>query len=176
MPRYLRYMFSYRGREGSWAWLFHRISGIGIWLFVVLHVIDSRGPLAHATPLAGPHDDEHETRFVLWLKRQFLRLLHLALRRFWWVVGLSLLALAGSLALLPFFGLSFLPQLLQGISILAIPPLPAPPGPAQPGHPRCPWSRLNKPPVQKRMARQCGLRDACGAERPRAFSFQSSVA
>ncbi len=40
MLRYLGYMFSYRGREGSWAWLFHRISGIGIWLFVVLHVVD----------------------------------------------------------------------------------------------------------------------------------------
>lgn len=40
MLRYLGYMFAYRGREGSWAWLFHRLSGIGIWLFVVLHVID----------------------------------------------------------------------------------------------------------------------------------------
>jgi succinate dehydrogenase / fumarate reductase, cytochrome b subunit len=40
MLRYLGYMFSYRGREGSLAWLFHRLSGIGIWLFVVLHVVD----------------------------------------------------------------------------------------------------------------------------------------
>jgi succinate dehydrogenase cytochrome b subunit len=40
MRRYLGLMFSYRGREGSWAWLFHRISGIGIWAFVVLHVVD----------------------------------------------------------------------------------------------------------------------------------------
>ena len=30
----------YRGREGMLAWAFHRISGIGIFLFVVLHVID----------------------------------------------------------------------------------------------------------------------------------------
>ena len=29
MLRYSGYMSSYRGREGSWAWLFHRISGIG---------------------------------------------------------------------------------------------------------------------------------------------------
>lgn len=35
-----RTMLRYRGREGMVAWLFHRISGIGIWLFVVLHVID----------------------------------------------------------------------------------------------------------------------------------------
>ena len=91
---------------------------------VVLHAIDSRQPLAHAMPLAGPHGDEHETRFVLWLKRQFLRLLNLALRRFWWVVGLSLLALAGSLALLPFFGLSFLPEFREGNYIIAMTTLP----------------------------------------------------
>lgn len=40
MRRYLGLMFSYRGRSGTWAWLFHRISGIAIWAFVVLHVID----------------------------------------------------------------------------------------------------------------------------------------
>ena len=33
-------VFRYRGREGMFAWAFHRISGIGIFLFVVLHVID----------------------------------------------------------------------------------------------------------------------------------------
>ena len=31
---------SYRGGEGSWAFLFHRLSGIGVWLFLILHVID----------------------------------------------------------------------------------------------------------------------------------------
>ena len=38
--RYLGLMRSYRGREGSWAWMFHRISGVAVWAFVVLHVID----------------------------------------------------------------------------------------------------------------------------------------
>ena len=33
-------LFRYRGREGMLAWAFHRISGVGIWLFLVLHVID----------------------------------------------------------------------------------------------------------------------------------------
>ncbi len=91
---------------------------------VVLHAMDSRELLADTTPVADPHGDEHETRFVLWLKRQFLRLLNLALRRFWWVVGLSLLALAGSLALLPFFGLSFLPEFREGNYIIAMTTLP----------------------------------------------------
>jgi succinate dehydrogenase / fumarate reductase, cytochrome b subunit len=33
-------MLTYRGREGMIAWAFHRISGIGIFAFIVLHVID----------------------------------------------------------------------------------------------------------------------------------------
>jgi succinate dehydrogenase / fumarate reductase cytochrome b subunit len=40
MRRYLGLMVSYRGQQGTWAWMFHRISGVAIWLFVVLHVID----------------------------------------------------------------------------------------------------------------------------------------
>ena len=30
----------YRGGEGMLAWAFHRISGVAIWSFLVLHVID----------------------------------------------------------------------------------------------------------------------------------------
>jgi succinate dehydrogenase / fumarate reductase, cytochrome b subunit len=30
----------YRGGEGMLAWAFHRISGVAIWLFVMLHVLD----------------------------------------------------------------------------------------------------------------------------------------
>ena len=59
-----------------------------------------------------------------WLKRHFLRLLNLALRRFWWVVTLSLLGLAASLALLPYFGLSFLPEFHEGNYIIAMTTLP----------------------------------------------------
>ena len=33
-------LLRYRGREGMLAWAFHRISGVGILAFVVLHVID----------------------------------------------------------------------------------------------------------------------------------------
>ena len=33
-------LFRYRGREGMVAWAFHRLSGVGIFAFVVLHVID----------------------------------------------------------------------------------------------------------------------------------------
>jgi succinate dehydrogenase / fumarate reductase, cytochrome b subunit len=30
----------YRGREGQWAFLFHRISGVAIALYLLLHVLD----------------------------------------------------------------------------------------------------------------------------------------
>jgi succinate dehydrogenase / fumarate reductase cytochrome b subunit len=33
-------LLRYRGSEGMIAWAFHRISGIAIWLFVLLHVLD----------------------------------------------------------------------------------------------------------------------------------------
>ena len=91
---------------------------------VVLHAMGSRELLADTTVADKSHEQEHETRFVLWLKRHFLRLLNLALRKFWWVVGLSLVALASALALLPFFGLSFLPEFREGNYIIAMTTLP----------------------------------------------------
>ena len=33
-------MSRYRPRQGMVAWAFHRISGVAIWVFVVVHVID----------------------------------------------------------------------------------------------------------------------------------------
>jgi len=52
----LRRYSSYRGSEGMLAWAFHRISGVAIWAFVVLHVIDiylvGGDPKAYDTILA----------------------------------------------------------------------------------------------------------------------------
>jgi len=36
LPSYL----TYRGGEGMIAWAFHRISGVALWAFVILHVVD----------------------------------------------------------------------------------------------------------------------------------------
>ena len=30
----------YKGREGQWAWILHRLAGIGIFLFLALHIFD----------------------------------------------------------------------------------------------------------------------------------------
>jgi len=91
---------------------------------IVLHATDSRELRVDTAPLADTHGDEQETRFVRWLKRHFLRLLNLALHQFWWVVGLSIVALVASLSLLPYFGLSFLPEFREGNYIIAMTTLP----------------------------------------------------
>ncbi|MBV9773947.1 MAG: succinate dehydrogenase, cytochrome b556 subunit [Gemmatimonadetes bacterium] len=31
----------YRGREGMWTWILHRATGLGILLFLIIHVIDT---------------------------------------------------------------------------------------------------------------------------------------
>ena len=31
----------YRGREGMWSWVAHRISGMLIFLFLLVHVLDT---------------------------------------------------------------------------------------------------------------------------------------
>ncbi len=36
----VRDTFRYRGREGQWLWALHRITGLGILFFLVLHVAD----------------------------------------------------------------------------------------------------------------------------------------
>jgi len=33
-------LLRYRGGEGMLAWAFHRISGIAIWAFILLHIVD----------------------------------------------------------------------------------------------------------------------------------------
>jgi succinate dehydrogenase / fumarate reductase cytochrome b subunit len=51
-------LFRYRGREGMVAWGFHRLSGIAIWLFLVLHVVDIY--------LVGAAPDVYDTLLVIY--------------------------------------------------------------------------------------------------------------
>ncbi len=30
----------YRGRDGQWAWMMHRVTGLGVMLFLMLHIFD----------------------------------------------------------------------------------------------------------------------------------------
>jgi succinate dehydrogenase cytochrome b subunit len=31
----------YQGREGYWAWVLHRVSGLGVLLFLLMHIVDT---------------------------------------------------------------------------------------------------------------------------------------
>lgn len=46
----------YRGREGMWAWVLHRVTGLGVLLFLVLHILDTAlmgfGPEAYNHAIA----------------------------------------------------------------------------------------------------------------------------
>ncbi len=34
-------MFFYKWREGMWAWVLHRVAGVSILLFLVVHIVDT---------------------------------------------------------------------------------------------------------------------------------------
>jgi succinate dehydrogenase / fumarate reductase cytochrome b subunit len=63
-------MLSYRGREGYWAWLLHRVSGVAIMLFLFLHVLD--------TSLVGFGPQAYET-FVFLYRAPLFRVMEVAL-------------------------------------------------------------------------------------------------
>lgn len=51
---------SYRGAEGQWAWILHRASGLGIVLFLYMHIISIF--LASIGP--GPYEWVHATLYT----------------------------------------------------------------------------------------------------------------
>ena len=60
----------YKGHEGQWSWLFHRITGVGIILFLFAHVVDT------AVIGWGP---EAYNRVIAAYENPFVRLLELGL-------------------------------------------------------------------------------------------------
>ena len=60
----------YKGREGQWSWVAHRVTGVAIILFLFAHVVD--------TALVGWGPDAYN-RVVSVYKNPFIRLLELGL-------------------------------------------------------------------------------------------------
>ena len=58
--RVRQFGWPYRGREGQWSWLFHRVSGVGIILFLFAHILDTAlvgwGPEAYNKVVAVYHN------------------------------------------------------------------------------------------------------------------------
>jgi succinate dehydrogenase / fumarate reductase cytochrome b subunit len=40
MVRLYEYL-TYRGRAGQWAWILHRVTGVGVLLFLLVHIVDT---------------------------------------------------------------------------------------------------------------------------------------
>ncbi len=40
MAKITKYV-TYRGGEGQWSWLLHRITGIGVFVFLLAHIVDT---------------------------------------------------------------------------------------------------------------------------------------
>jgi Cu/Ag efflux pump CusA len=89
---------------------------------LALHPMSAAGLRADTEEREPGH--EHETRFVVGLKARFLKILRASLDHPWWVGGISVALLVGALALLPFFGQSFLPEFHEGNYIVAMTTLP----------------------------------------------------
>jgi succinate dehydrogenase / fumarate reductase cytochrome b subunit len=43
--RWLDVMFNYRKHSGSWAWILHRITGLGLTIYILVHIIALTGLL-----------------------------------------------------------------------------------------------------------------------------------
>ncbi|MEW6143510.1 MAG: efflux RND transporter permease subunit [Thermodesulfobacteriota bacterium] len=73
---------------------------------------------------SGREEIEKEGFLVRFLKKNYERVLNLTLKGFYPVVGLSLILLIGAIAMIPFFGRSFLPEFREGNFIIALTTLP----------------------------------------------------
>lgn len=72
----------------------------------------------------GHEEVEKEGFFVRFLKKNYERVLNLTLKSFYPIVGLSIILLVGAIAIIPFFGRSFLPEFREGNFIIALNTLP----------------------------------------------------
>ncbi|NJA06031.1 MULTISPECIES: efflux RND transporter permease subunit [Methylomonas] len=86
---------------------------IAIALLVSLIVSLTLSPVLCAFFLEG-HDGEHDTRLIAFCKRQYLRILNLALANRLKVVAVAVGIFTATLALLPFLGTSFIPEMKEG--------------------------------------------------------------
>src|SRR5712692_5372588 len=51
-----REYLTYRGGAGQWAWILHRLTGVGVFIFLLAHIVDTAvigwGPKAYNTAMA----------------------------------------------------------------------------------------------------------------------------
>jgi succinate dehydrogenase / fumarate reductase cytochrome b subunit len=62
-------MFNYKPREGQWAWLFHRVSGAAIFLFLFGHILST------SVMLWGPHGPQMHAKLDAFYRNPVFTLL-----------------------------------------------------------------------------------------------------
>ena len=58
-------MSRYRGGVGQWSWMLHRVTGVGVLIFLCLHILDT------ALLVLGP---EHYNTIIAWYRHPLFRL------------------------------------------------------------------------------------------------------
>ncbi|MGZ4975714.1 MAG: efflux RND transporter permease subunit [Methylobacter sp.] len=93
---------------------------IAIALLISLILSLTLTPVLCSFLLKGQHEKEHDTRIIAFLKKPYLKLLDLSLQHSKAVVFLAAGLFAGTLALMPFLGSSFIPEMKEGSIVPAI--------------------------------------------------------
>ncbi|WP_045226387.1 efflux RND transporter permease subunit [Methyloterricola oryzae] len=115
-------LMTLQGMEGKmFAPLAYTIS---IALLISLIVSLTLSPVLCSYMLIGHEGEEHDTRIVAFLKRPYLKLLDWAMANGKTVVIASAALFAGTLALLPLLGTSFIPEMKEGSIVPAIDRMP----------------------------------------------------
>jgi cobalt-zinc-cadmium resistance protein CzcA len=93
---------------------------IAIALLISLVLSLTLTPVLCSYLLQGQDDHEHDTRVIAFMKKPYLKLLDVALQNGKAVVLVAALLFGGTMALLPFLGSSFIPEMKEGSIVPAI--------------------------------------------------------
>ncbi len=93
---------------------------IAIALLISLVLSLTLTPVLCSFMLQGQHEKEHDTPIIAFIKKPYIKLLDLSLKNSKRVVLLAALLFVGALALLPFLGSAFIPEMKEGSIVPAI--------------------------------------------------------
>ncbi len=87
---------------------------IAIALLISLILSLTLTPVLCSFLLQGQHGEEHDTRIIAVMKKPYLTLLDIALKQRFAVVLVAVALFAGTVAIMPFLGTSFIPEMKEG--------------------------------------------------------------
>ncbi|MDD5276481.1 MAG: CusA/CzcA family heavy metal efflux RND transporter [Methylovulum sp.] len=87
---------------------------IAIALLISLILSLTLTPVLCSYLLQGQHGDEHDTAIIAFMKRPYLKLLDWAIEKDKIIIAISIALFAGTVAILPFLGSAFIPEMKEG--------------------------------------------------------------